>query len=174
MMSTMLASLRRLRNLTGRVAIGSFHCAICFLILQAASSAQSPGGSNGDVQINNFGTFGADTGNFNYTTSTHLLSIVNQLTTGNSTLNGVFFQSAANAGVTHQVDAFSSVPSDSFGNSSNTGILLTPRSWGVGKNVGNPTGFGNAAGWRVLLGMDVESFGGSSGIHQGIHVNPFH
>lgn len=140
-----------------------------------AAAGGVPAGAAQDVQTKLNGTsFNADTGLFTYNSATHLLSAPNLLSTGNQTLDGVFFQQTGNLPVAHQVGTFSSAGLDGFGGGSNTSILVNPGSWGVGKNVGNATGFGTAQGWRTLKGLDIEMFGGSSGILQGIHLECMH
>jgi hypothetical protein len=139
------------------------------------SGGSPPAGIPQDVMTNLNGIlFGADSGNFTYTTSAHSLNTINQA------MSGFFNQAATNLPVTHGVESDTSAPFDSTGRGSNTTSLITTNSWGLGKNVGNPGSFesggqpgADAAGWRVSLGIDLEMNAGSSGIHQGMHLNPF-
>lgn len=57
-------------------------------LITAASSGSggTPAGSNGDVQFNNSGAFGADTGNFDYNSSTHALTITGAISTDGGTI----------------------------------------------------------------------------------------
>lgn len=123
-----------------------------------------PAGSPGDMQFNLDGTnLGADSGNLRYIPSTHTLVTLNQF------INGTLLQSPLDTPVAAQINPAVDGPSDAFGNAGNSALLLTPRSWGVGKNVG--PNYGNSAdGWRTLLGLDIEMSGGTSGIHQGLHI----
>ena len=51
-------------------------------LVWAAGGSGSPAGSNGDVQFNNSGAFGADAGNFDYSSSTHSLTLAGKIKTG--------------------------------------------------------------------------------------------
>jgi hypothetical protein len=132
-----------------------------------AAGGSPPAGSPLDVQINlNGSNFGADSGNFTYTTGSHQLSLVNQ------TMSGKLTQSGLNIPVSQEVNNNSSGPSDLLGNGQSIGVNIDANNWGVGKNIGNAFG-GSADGWRTVLGLYVNLFGGSAGIHQAIHISPY-
>jgi hypothetical protein len=133
-------------------------------------SGAPPAGTPNDVQTQlNGTTFGADPGNFTYTAgTTHQLNTINQSMTGFFGQHTVDLNpNNSNPNYSSDIQSDSSVLRSDGSGSDNRGQHVTATNSGVAGNGGFAAGLPE----RVVVGQEVDSYGGAAGIHQGIHLN---